>query len=390
VSGIDPCADAYGLLRRLLTMRGADDSGLAEPAVRVAAEADGTVDPPAWQRLAEEAEYHGVAPLVEPMVASLAAGRPDREDVRLAFVALASRHRRAAAAREASVDQLLTAFGQADVPIILLKGAALAHLIYPSPVLRPMVDIDVLVAPDDVARAAAISRGLGYSFAAEYGSRFAARMHHLTPATIDRAGFRISLEIHTDTMSPDQAGSLTFQNLSAPPRRFRRNGGPDGLCLGHLDMLRHLARHAFEPARRIRLIHLYDLWRYRRLLDGAIDWEHLAARLPEVNIALSLVSQVFPGQQCADDPCRVAGTPVPAGVGLGMVPLSEIAMMEGGPLPKLAALFDPPAWWLHGFYAVPLGHSLLLCRAVRHPAMVARWLIRRLLARAGLIAKGDA
>jgi hypothetical protein len=375
---------AYGLLRRLLTMRGDRDSEPAEIALH---DAGDVADLSAWRGLADEAEYHGVAPLVEPMVRALAAGRPEREDVGRAFVALASRHRRAAAAREQCVDDLLTAFAQAEVPVILLKGAALAHLIYPSPGLRPMVDIDVLVASRDVAHAVALSRALGFSFAAHYGSRFAARMHHLPPATLEQAGFRISLELHTDTMSPDQAESLTFETLSAPPRLFRRGAGPEGLCLGHVDMLRHLVRHAFEPARRIRLIHLYDVWRYRRLLDDEIDWAHLAARFPAVTIALGLVSQVFSSQQCADDRGPDAGSPVPSGVGRGMVPLSEIATLAGGPLPKLAALFNPPAWWLHGFYAVPVGQSLLFCRAVRHPAMVARWLTRRLLARAGMLAK---
>jgi hypothetical protein len=96
------------------------------------------------------------------------------------------------------------------------------------------------------------------------------------------------------------------------------------------------------------------------------------------------VSQVFSSQQCPDEP---AATPAPAGVGLGLVPLSEIATLKGGPLPRLAALFNPPAWWLHGFYAVPPGRSLWLCRTARHPAMVVRWLTRRLLARMGAISK---
>ena len=35
--------------------------------------------------------------------------------------------------------------GEAEVPFIVLKGGALAPLIYDSPELRPMVDIDVLI-----------------------------------------------------------------------------------------------------------------------------------------------------------------------------------------------------------------------------------------------------
>jgi hypothetical protein len=375
-------AGAYGVLRALLTRRGADDRGLAGGmsapyfhAVRCDA---------VLRALADEAEYHGVAALIEPMISALSGTQPDivPEDVRRTFAALASRHRRAAAAREQCIDELLTAFAQANIPIILLKGAALAHLIYPGPALRAMVDVDVLVAADDTARAVATCRDLGFSFAAHYGSRFAGRLHHLPAATTERSGFRISLEIHTDTMSPDQADSLTVATLTEEPQRFRRSSGPDGVALGHTDMLRHLARHAFEPARRIRLIHLYDLWRYQRLLDGKIDWADVAARFPEVMTALRLVSYVFADQRLAADPCGPGREPVPSGLGLGMVPLSEIATMDGLAA-KLAALFNPPAWWLHGFYAVPPDRSLLYCRTIRHPTTVARWFTRRLLAGLG-------
>ena len=125
-----------------------------------------------------------------------------------------------AIAREKCVDQLLAAFATVGIPIIFLKGAALAHRIYPSPELRPMVDIDVLIDPADTERAVAITRGLGYSFACRHESRFAGRMHHLPAATIDRSGFRIALELHVDAMSPDQADSLTFATLTAEPQPF--------------------------------------------------------------------------------------------------------------------------------------------------------------------------
>ena len=377
--------DAYGVLRALLTLRGADDGGLLrERAALLWPSAEGTQDDPPWSSLADEAEYHGVAPLIGPMIAALSATQTDQEKVGRVFGVLVRRHRRASTVREACIDELLLAFANAGLPIILLKGAALAHLLYPSPALRPMVDIDVLIATQDVTRASAIVRELGFSFADGHGSRFAGRMHHLPPATKDRCGFRITLEVHTDTMSPNQPERLTFATLSEPPQRFRRGAGPEGLALGHTDMLRHLTRHAFEPARRIRLIHLYDLWRYQKMLDHKVDWRKLASRFPPVIIALRLVSQVFSDESFTHGPGGTTARAVPAGLGLGMVPLSEIRTMNGGPAAKLDALLNPPAWWLHGFYAVPPDASLLICRTMRHPAVVSRWLTHRLLARIGL------
>jgi hypothetical protein len=207
---------------------------------------------------------------------------------------------------------------------------------------------------------------------------------------MDRAGFRMSLEIHLDALSRDQPERLTLATLSGPTITFRRGSGREGMALGHVDMLRHLTRHAFEPARRIRLIHLYDIWRYQAVFAGEIDREQLASRFPGVCVVLGLVASVFSPRGGALDPCNDQSRPTPAGVGCGMVPLSEILAGDDGLGAKLNALFDPPAWWLHGFYRVPAGRSLLACRTIRHPANVARWLTRRLAAGVGSLAAAEA
>jgi hypothetical protein len=390
-SSSEVCADAYAVTRALLTDRGTDDCSVASAATeQVLLQCRDINGAQIWSTLAAEAEHHGVAPLIEPMITTLsrksAGAVPD--DVRRAFVALASRHRRATVAREKCIDQLLAAFAIVGIPIILLKGAALAHRIYPRPEMRPMVDIDVLIDPADMERAVAITRGLGYFFAHRHESRFAGRLHHLPAATIDQPGFRMTLEIHVDGIPPDLRDSLTFATLTAKPLPFQRGGGPHGLALGHTDMLRHLARHAFGPARRIRLIHLYDLWRYQAIFRDEIDWPELALRFPDVIVILRLVSYMFASLRAAALPFNAASAPVPDGVGLGMLPLSEIARL--GFRAKLAALFNPPAWWLHGFYGVPPEKSLLICRTVRHPITLARWLARRLVAGIGLSAPAPA
>jgi hypothetical protein len=69
--------------------------------------------------------------------------------------------------------------------------------------------------------------------------------------------------------------------------------------------------------------------------------------------------------------------PYAAQIGYGMRPLAEIAASNEKVAAKLSALFALPAWWLHGYYGVPPEQSLLLCRTVRHPATVARWLLIR-------------
>ncbi|MPZ37429.1 MAG: hypothetical protein GEU95_05080 [Rhizobiales bacterium] len=334
----------------------------------------------AWSFLADEAEFHGVTPLLAPMIIARfeAARAAIPDDARRIFVALAKRHQRASVAREACIDRLLAAFDAANVPLLLLKGAALAHILYSAPHLRAALDVDVLIDPADEACARQIIRMLGYSFLQEHEPGFARQHHHLPTAITERDGFTIALEIHRDAMSPDQPHSITLRTMTQPPQIVHRGAGPSGLAFGHIDMLHHLARHAFEPASHVRLIHLYDLLLYRTIFREAIDWCALHKRHPHVSVVLQLVDQVFSrGDDIASHP-----RDVPAGIGLGMLPLVQIAAADIGLVAKMGKLLNPPAWWLHGYYGVPPGRSLLSCRAVRHPGTVVRWLGRRLMARA--------
>ena len=58
------------------------------------------------------------------------------------------------------LEAALAALGRANVPGLLLKGAALAETVYGDPALRPMADCDLLVRPADLAAAQAALESL--------------------------------------------------------------------------------------------------------------------------------------------------------------------------------------------------------------------------------------
>jgi hypothetical protein len=376
--------DSYSLLRALLTALGPARNFTAEPSQIIPEVEVGDLS--LWQQLVGETDYHGVTLLLEPIVAAVLRATPGAisDDARRAFYALASRHRQLAIVREDAIDRLLAAFSVAGVRAVLLKGAVLAHQIYPAPQLRPMLDIDVLIDPVQAEAAVKAASDIGYRFASRHSSKFAGRLHHLPVGEITQSGFQIYLELHIDAMHLDQPRRLTFSDLASPPRPFRRGSGPDGLALGHTDMLRHLSGHAFDPAHRVRLIHLYDLWRYQAIFHDEIDWTEIETRFGHVMTVLRLVAQVFPKLPSAAASPEIEAVACTEGLGLAMLPLSDIAASDMGLRGKLAAIFNPPAWWLHGFYGVPPEQSLLVCRTLRHPAMVARWLLARGAVFAGL------
>jgi hypothetical protein len=184
----------------------------------------------------------------------------------------------------------------------------------------------------------------------------------------------ICVEIHRDAVSRDTLSSISMSNLTESPCPFYLNG-TRALALGHVDALRHLSHHLFEPSwvGRLRLIGLVDLLRYALTFHDRVDWRRLEGSHPFVLNALRCLHHVIqlPAELARFSP--PPGSPTPARAGEMIRPLRAIlASRHLGA--ALGELFDPPDWWLHAYYAVPTDRSLTPVRLVRHPWRVARWL----------------
>ncbi len=62
----------------------------------------------------------------------------------------------------AGLKEILEAFGEANIGVIVLKGAALNESIYPNPALRSMTDVDLLVRETDLQGAYETLQEIGY------------------------------------------------------------------------------------------------------------------------------------------------------------------------------------------------------------------------------------
>ncbi|HEX8463856.1 MAG TPA: nucleotidyltransferase family protein [Abditibacterium sp.] len=60
------------------------------------------------------------------------------------------------------LQQIVTAFGGAEIRVLAYKGPTLAYIAYGSVALRPFSDLDLLIAREDKARAVAVLKQLGY------------------------------------------------------------------------------------------------------------------------------------------------------------------------------------------------------------------------------------
>lgn len=324
-----------------------------------------------WNRFVSAAEEHGIAPLAHAHLHGLGT-LP--KSARQALAALAVRHRHANRTRFAVLADILAAFARRDLPAVVLKGAALAHLLYPDPALRAMRDLDVLVPARRALEAREALRGLGFRITEDPPSRYSAHHHHLPDCSLVRDGLSVSVELHLNALSRDAPESLAFDDLTEALRAFPFAGGT-AQAFGHTDMLRHLCRHLLEPSGEVRLVNVTDVVEYARRFRDEVNWPQLHARHPFVTNAIALLHYLTPLPPELHAAVPPPPLPAPEGAGLTMPPLSTLAHQPWRD--RLRGLFSPPDWWLYANYSVPPGQSLLCTRFVHHPLRLARWLARR-------------
>ena len=341
---------------------------------------DGTVpaEAPAvdWLSLIHDAEAGHLTPLLDRFIS---AGRHCPSDAAIQLLrVLILRNGATHQARSRAIAAILDAFNSRGLEVVVLKGAALAWSIYPSPDLRPMSDLDLLI--DRTAADAAQTELRSLGFHVDSGSRrFGRNAHHLPVTSRSEGGACINVELHVDALSRDSRASVALHNLTAPPRPFPL-GGHTAYALGHTDALRHLAHHLLEPSPDgcVRLIGIIDLARYALRFHDDIDWPLVEARFPFITNALACLHHLVPLPVQLKRYAPLPSSVPPAGVGETMRPLRSI-VGERRPVTAIAfELFNPPDWWMHAYYEVPPGQSLTTAHFLRHPSRVAHWFAQRM------------
>ena len=165
--------------------------------------------------------------------------------------------------------QIAAALHAEQIPLIVLKGMFLADVVYPNIAVRPMADIDILVARQDVERAAGVLIGIGYDYDSTRGVDFPAReSKHLPMMVRDEA--EAAVEIHRGICDSGESYFIDTAEL------FERSlpttvSGLQVLRLSPEDLLLHLCTHmAYQNEFRMGL---------RPVCDVAATVDHYAAEL---------------------------------------------------------------------------------------------------------------
>lgn len=267
--------------------------------------------PRAWPEIARLAREHDVEALVFRIAqaADLAVPDPIRAQLQRRYYQTVA----ANAWLFSELARLSRALDKAGIPLIVLKGAALADAVYRDRGVRPMGDLDLLVRREDVDGAIAVARALGYvddDPEIRPGSTLAfesqVMLHRAAPP-------HTQVEIHWGLVdSPYYQARLDLQwfwDTAVPmPPDFAGAGASSPVMLGPEAQLLHLCahlvlHHADEPAPHVRWLH--DAAELARDHAEDMDWPLLLARAQDFDLVLPLQAVL---------PCLADGwhAPVPA------------------------------------------------------------------------------
>ena len=174
------------------------------------------------------------------------------------------------------LEEWLERFDAANIPTIVLKGAAMIALVYQRPALRPMSDLDVLVRRADFERAGELLRAAGFTRYRELGgtteSTLQTQSHwiHLTPpgTALDLHWHVIDSGYYAHHVPIEWFWDHT-QSVPLLARQMR--------VLTPEAQLLHLAAHLELHHAGGGLLALYDVAALIHKLGGTMDWDLVLA-----------------------------------------------------------------------------------------------------------------
>ncbi len=307
-----------------------------------------------WDGLIGQAEAEGMAPLLAAHLQQ--AGLTLPESVARALQAVVLRQRHAHQGRDQALQEILTTYQAAGIPVVLLKGAALARSVYPQPWLRPMRDLDLLVRTADAHRAQALLATCGFQQPPTPSAGMPDGHHHLASVIRTTEGVTVSIEIHhaLDLYAPGRPLS-TFDDL-APTLRPLRVHDTTAYMLGDADQLWHVYRHAFGDSltgQRWRLIWVADMVSLVEAGLERIDWAQVRRQYPALMRVLPMLHTLTPWSPAVIERLQLPVAHVPAantGQFTGWPYATVAEQWPKGVRQIIGDTFFPSAWWLRMHY----------------------------------------
>ncbi len=173
-----------------------------------------------------------------------------------------------------SFNSLLKEFEEEEIPIILLQGIALFHMVYNDLGIRSLGDIDILVREEHLKKLTNLLSNMECKNIKNYP-----HLYHYD---------KILLDIHTDIANIERIRSRRFSLLMPMEElwedsKAEKKNQPLIKLFSIEDMIlalcAHLQKHSYS-----RLIWFVDIHEMMKKYKGDIDWEKLAERAIKFNL----------------------------------------------------------------------------------------------------------
>jgi len=184
------------------------------------------------------------------------------------------------------VQPVFSALQDAGIPVLLIKGQALARTIYKDPALRQSYDVDILVQPEHADACDRVLRALGYSCPVRNFANPQSEVHH-DNYSLPMSGVKIEMHwtpSYSLKIFPDDWLSGVFAR-KIPIR------SSDISCytLDPMDHLLYLIFHTIVQHKKIRIDWICDLaYLMDALLQVPENWERLRSECAGMHMAVPL------------------------------------------------------------------------------------------------------
>jgi hypothetical protein len=208
--------------------------------------------------------------------------------------------------RKHELGRILEEFAREGIVSVVLKGMALACLVYPEPSLRPMIDIDLAVPEAQWPRARQVLLGLGLCVPSRHAGRPQTGPNAMaeTSKPFQRPGTRMMVDLHP-SVDLGSRGSVTEESRLVGLSREVDLDGLQARVLTWENFIVHVGahlseRHLFDRG----LPALLDLTLILHAEGGSLDWQRVLDAGPQgdpraVGLPLLLAAELL-------------GAPVPA------------------------------------------------------------------------------
>ena len=213
--------------------------------------------------------------------------------------------------------KIIQAAGEKGIPVIVLKGAALATSVYPNIALRPMGDIDLLVHQEHLELMDTIMRQFGYENNID-DTWIEKRSHHVKhlPRYIRHA---YGVDIHWNLVNPDGPVTLDLCGIWDRARRMQiddfvlisylkgeiKTQIVPALMLAPEDLILHLCLHASaQHLFRIPLKSLCDIAEAIHYYHEDINWQKMLKIASDAQMGVYIALTLTLAKRMLDMPLK--------------------------------------------------------------------------------------